>query len=154
MFFSELPINKLLSGQEHILPLPLSSFLPTHHPSFHLPLLPTGWLLSAGGALTIIAIIAEVSDIVLHYQEWLLTLGTDRPLPFSERGEEEGGKGDRDPHQWSWLPLYTAIAVLAYLLTSTVEPVPEISFPFFLQHMLYAGEVRGSHGPCDPPGHL
>lgn len=64
------------------------------------------------------------------------------PLPFSEKGEEEDGKGDRDPQQWSWLPLYTAIAVLAYLLTSTVEPVPEISFPFFLQHMLYAGEVR------------
>lgn len=71
------------------------------------------------------------------------SLGTDHPLPFSER-EEEDGKGNRDPHQWSWLPLYTAIAVLAYLLTSNVEPVPEISFPFFLQHMLYAGEVRVS----------
>lgn len=69
------------------------------------------------------------------------SLGTDHPLPFSEREEEEDRRGDRDPHQWSWLPLYTAIAVLAYLLTSTVEPVPEISFPFFLQHMLYAGEV-------------
>ncbi|CAI8034744.1 Paraplegin [Geodia barretti] len=65
------------------------------------------------------------------------------PLPFpeEERGGE-GGRGSRDPHQWSWLPLYTAVAVLAYLLTSSVEPVPEISFPFFLQHMLYAGEVH------------
>ena len=35
------------------------------------------------------------------------------------------------------------MAVLAYLLTSNAEPVPEISFPFFLQHMLYAGEVGG-----------
>lgn len=62
---------------------------------------------------------------------------SDHPLPFPE----EGGSGKDPQEQWSWLPLYTAIAVLAYLLLSKVEPVPEISFPFFLQHMLHAGEV-------------
>lgn len=61
------------------------------------------------------------------------------PLP-EEEGEEEG---EQQPHnEWSWLPLYTIIAALAYILTSSAEPVPEISFPFFLQHMLYAGEVQ------------
>ena len=76
---------------------------------------------------------------------WYQRYPTGHPLPFPE--EEEGGGqgaggGGKSPQQWSWIPLYTAIAVLAYLLLSKVEPVPEISFPFFLQHMLHAGEVR------------
>lgn len=75
------------------------------------------------------------------FPQLLLHLATGHPLPFPDEERGEGNRGNRDPHQWSWLPLYTAVAVLAYLLTSSVEPVPEISFPFFLQHMLYAGEV-------------
>ena len=73
------------------------------------------------------------------------------PLP-EEEGEEEG---EQQPHnEWSWLPLYTIIAALAYILTSSAEPVPEISFPFFLQHMLYAGEVCTDtvHGVCSGEG--
>ena len=68
---------------------------------------------------------------------------TGHPTPQGEEeGEEEREKGERregDPQQWSW-PLYTAIAVLIYLLTS-VKPTLEISFPYFLQHMLCVGEV-------------
>ena len=57
--------------------------------------------------------------------------------------EPEGDKEDPQQPQndFSWLPLYVIIAGLAYLLSSNFDPVPEISFPFFLQHMLYAGEV-------------
>ena len=88
---------------------------------------------------------AEVSKPVASAMVAAAVFISGHPLPFpeEERGGE-GGRGSRDPHQWSWLPLYTAVAVLAYLLTSSVEPVPEISFPFFLQHMLYAGEVLTS----------
>ena len=68
---------------------------------------------------------------------------TGHPTPQGEEegeGEREEGEGrERDPQQWSW-PLYTAIAVLIYLLTS-VKPTLEISFPYFLQHMLCVGEV-------------
>lgn len=39
------------------------------------------------------------------------------------------------------MPLYAIIAGLAYLLTSAADPVPEVTYPHFLQHMLQAGEV-------------
>ena len=31
--------------------------------------------------------------------------------------------------------------MLAYMWTPKQDPIPEVSFPFFLQHMLYTGEV-------------
>lgn len=58
--------------------------------------------------------------------------------PFPKNDKENS---QQPQNQWSWAFIYGVIAGLAYLLTSRTEPIPEISFPFFLQHMLHAGEV-------------
>ena len=62
---------------------------------------------------------------------------TGDPVP------EEDEEPERQNHNdWAWLPLFAALTTLAYLWTPKQDPIPEISFPFFLQHMLYTGEVR------------
>lgn len=117
--------------------LPSTSHFPPHPPSYWVTTLCRRWTHNDSNYRR-----SEGRyNLAQNYTTSVSTHFAGHPLPFPEGGGEEG-RGDRDPHQWSWLPLYTAIAVLAYLLTSTVEPVPEISFPFFLQHMLHAGEVN------------
>jgi len=59
------------------------------------------------------------------------------PLPDDDKEDPQ-----QPQNEWSWGPVYAIIAGIIYLLTSSAEPIPEISFPFFLQHMLYAGEVQ------------
>ena len=54
---------------------------------------------------------------------------------------EEEEEPERQNHDWAWLPLFAALTTLAYLWTPKQDPIPEVSFPFFLQHMLYTGEV-------------
>ena len=62
---------------------------------------------------------------------------TDDPIP------EEDEEPERQNHNdWAWLPLFAALTTLAYLWTPKQDPIPEVSFPFFLQHMLYTGEVH------------
>jgi hypothetical protein len=58
--------------------------------------------------------------------------------PVPEEDEEPERQNHND---WAWLPLFAALTTLAYLWTPKQDPIPEVSFPFFLQHMLYTGEV-------------
>ena len=58
------------------------------------------------------------------------------PIPKEEEEPERQNHND-----WAWLPLFAALTTLAYLWTPKQDPIPEVSFPFFLQHMLYTGEV-------------
>ena len=60
----------------------------------------------------------------------------DHPVP--DEDEEPERQNDND---WAWLPLFVAITTLVYFWIPKQDPIPEASFPFFLQHMLYAGEV-------------
>ena len=56
--------------------------------------------------------------------------------------KEDDEEPERQNHNdWAWLPLFAALTTLAYLWTPKQDPIPEVSFPFFLQHMLYTGEV-------------
>ena len=59
--------------------------------------------------------------------------------PVPEEDEEPERQNHND---WAWLPLFAALTTLAYLWTPKQDPIPEVSFPFFLQHMLYTGEVH------------
>ena len=59
--------------------------------------------------------------------------------PVPDKDEEPEKQNHND---WTWLPLFAALTTLAYLWTPKQDPIPEVSFPFFLQHMLYTGEVR------------
>ena len=63
------------------------------------------------------------------------TLG--HPLP--DRDDEPEKQNGND---WTWLNLFAVITMIAYLWTPKHDPIPEVSFPFFLQHMLYTGEVH------------
>jgi hypothetical protein len=66
----------------------------------------------------------------------LILLHIGDPVP------EEDEEPERQNHNdWAWLPLFAALTTLAYLWTPKQDPIPEVSFPFFLQHMLYTGEV-------------
>ena len=49
-----------------------------------------------------------------------------------------------DPREsWSWSQLLPGVLVgILYFLASSSHPIPEVPFPFFLQQMLNAGEVR------------
>ena len=58
--------------------------------------------------------------------------------PVPEKDDEPEKQNHND---WTWLPLFVALTILAYLRTPKQDPIPEVSFPFFLQHMLYTGEV-------------
>ena len=58
------------------------------------------------------------------------------PVPEEEEEPERQNHND-----WAWLPLFAALTTLAYLWTPKQDPIPEVSFPFFLQYMLYTGEV-------------
>ena len=60
----------------------------------------------------------------------------DHPVPDEDEEPER-----QDHNDWAWLPLFAALTTLAYLWTPKQDPIPEVSFPFFLQHMLYTGEV-------------
>ena len=62
------------------------------------------------------------------------------PRGSSPRGSSLGGGGYSG---WSWAQFLSGALVFAlYYLTSSREIIPEVQFPFFLQHVLYKGEVR------------
>ena len=67
---------------------------------------------------------------------WVYWLFIGDPVPEEEEEPERQNHND-----WAWLPLFAALTTLAYLWTPKQDPIPEVSFPFFLQHMLYTGEV-------------
>lgn len=66
----------------------------------------------------------------------LMALIAGHPLPEKDEEPEKQNHSD-----WTWLPLLTILTALAYIWTPKQDPIPEVSFPFFLQHMLYTGEV-------------
>ena len=52
--------------------------------------------------------------------------------------------GNPDPREsWTWSQLLPGILIgILYFLASSPSPIPEISFPYFLQYIVNAGEVR------------
>ena len=50
------------------------------------------------------------------------------PVPEEEEEPERQNHND-----WAWLPLFATLTTLAYLWTPKQDPIPEVSFPFFLQ---------------------
>ena len=82
----------------------------------------------SGGRFSLMALCRKT----LH----IYTIHVDHPVPDEDKEPER-----QDHNDWAWLPLYAALTTLAYLWTPKQDPIPEVSFPFFLQHMLYTGEV-------------
>ena len=75
-------------------------------------------------------------DTMIVASLWVYWLCIGDPVPEEEEEPERQNHND-----WAWLPLFAALTTLAYLWTPKQDPIPEVSFPFFLQHMLYTGEV-------------
>ena len=62
---------------------------------------------------------------------------TGHPPPDQDEEPEK-----QNQNEWAWLPLLAIFTTLAYTLSPKSDSIPEVSFPFFLQHMLNAGEVE------------
>lgn len=81
---------------------------------------------------------------------WLTSCGDKRlsfkappnkdPFPSKDPPKEKGDPPEQDS-QIGWAQILPGIlVVLVYYLTSNIE-TSEVSFPYFLQHMLNTGEV-------------
>ena len=58
------------------------------------------------------------------------------PLP-DDKDDPEPPKG------WSWMQLIPGVLIgILYYMASDSDPIPSVSFSFFLQHMLLTGEVQ------------
>ena len=58
------------------------------------------------------------------------------PLP-DDKDDPEPPKG------WSWMQLIPGVLIgILYYMASDSDPIPSVSFSFFLQHMLFTGQVQ------------
>lgn len=70
----------------------------------------------------------------------ILALPNNDPAPGKDSQKQKGEPPEQDS-QISWAQILPGVLVLlAYYMTSNVETL-EVSFPYFLQHMLSTGEV-------------
>ena len=71
------------------------------------------------------------------------------PSSLGHHRPQEDPHNNQPPEQLNWPQLiFGFVAITMYYLLQGSDPIPEVSFPFFLQQMLNTGEVRQTPSAC------